>query len=104
MQKPIDINIEDKFKVKDKLVLTGGIDSVYYGKIESGNYLKFNFNGKIITRKIVDVDYFRPPIYLSPEEMKTRFVGLLIECKDNEEFEKIIDSELIRQVAVIYKD
>ena len=104
MQKSININIEDKFKVKGKLVLTGGIDSVYYGEIESGNYLKFNFKGEIITRKIIDVDYFRPPIYLSPEEMKTRFVGLLIGCKDNEELEKIIESESIRQVAVIYKD
>lgn len=103
MEKAFDINIEDKFKVNKGLVLTGGIDAEFYGKIEAGNYLVFNYKGKNITREIVDVDYFRPPIYLEAHEMKTRYAGLLIQCKNDYELEEILDSKLIRQKAGIYK-
>ncbi|WP_299889440.1 hypothetical protein [uncultured Lacinutrix sp.] len=104
MKKFLDINIEDKFKVKTELVLTGIINSKYYGKIESGNYLKFNFKENVITRKIIGVDYFTIPFYLSLDEVKTRNVGLLIEFENEKELKGILDSKTLRQVAEIYKD
>ncbi|MDH7911807.1 hypothetical protein [Winogradskyella sp. SYSU M77433] len=103
MKKILDINLDDKFKSSLGLIITGGIDAQYYGKIESGNYLEFNTGSRKIIRKIKGVDYFRPPHYLDLKDVKTRFLGLLIEWENEEELNMIIESDILRQKAVIYK-
>ena len=100
----LNIFIEDKFKVSKGLILTGGIDAKNYGKIESGYYIKFISNKKTLLRKIIEVDYFRPPHYKDYEDVKIRYVGLLLECENEEEFIEILNSKAIRQESVIYKD
>lgn len=103
MVKLLNITLEDKFKANLGLVISGGVDAQYYGEIESGNYLEFTIGGEKIIRKIKDVDYFRPPHYLNIEEVKTRFTGLLIECENEEELDRIMSLESIRQTGTIWK-
>ncbi|MGH1383605.1 hypothetical protein [Kordia sp.] len=113
MEKFIDIRIEDKFKIgeeiKEKfkvefpLVIMGAIDVQYYGKLEEGNYIKFKIEEQTLLRKIIGIEYLRPSHYLEYMEVKTRGAGLLIECKSEEEFYKILKVESIYQTATIYK-
>ncbi|MBC8756712.1 hypothetical protein H2O64_18710 [Kordia sp. YSTF-M3] len=83
--------------------MTGNIDVKHHGQIEAGNYLEFNLEDVILVRKIIGVDYFRPPHYLDYDEVKTRHAGLLIECDNDEELIQILDAKSIRQTAIIYK-
>ncbi|KAB8151707.1 hypothetical protein EZY14_017540 [Kordia sp. TARA_039_SRF] len=112
MEKFLDIRIEDKFKISDNikekfkveypLIITGIIDAKYYGKLESGNFVELKIESETLIRKIVGVDYFTLPIHANIGEVKTRSVGLLIECESKEGLNKISGVKLIRQTAIIY--
>lgn len=104
MGNTIVIDIEDVFKAKDGLVVTGIIAIKDYGKIEIDNYLEFNLQEKSIKRKIIGVDYFRPPHYVDYVAIKTRTACLLIEYEREEELNKILQTKSIRQTAKIYKE
>lgn len=104
MEKLLNVQIEDKFKVAKGLVLTGIIDVKYYGELETGNYIEFEIEGETLIRKVIAVDYFTLPMSTGYIEIKTRNVGLLIECDNEDELNKILETKSIRQTATIYNN
>lgn len=66
--------------------------------------MEFNYDNKILKRKIKGVEYFRPSHYIDYDDIKVRYVGLLIETNDEIELNQILDLKSIRQNAKIYKD
>lgn len=81
----------------------GAIDAQYHGELEVGNYIEFKVEEQTLLRKIAGIEYLRPSHYLEYMEVKTRGVGLLIECESEEELNKILEVESIYQTATIYK-
>ena len=105
MEKFLDFDIEDKFKISAGLLLTGLIDVEHYGKIKTGNYIGFECDNISLKKKIVGVEMMRRGSLFS--EVPKHFrqgVGLLIEYENEEELLKIMESKTIRQKAIIYKD
>jgi hypothetical protein len=103
VEKLLDIDIEDKFKIKEDIILMGIIDIQYYRKIEIGDYVEFKVETDNLTRKIIGIDHYRSSYYLDYDEIETINVGLLIQCENEEELNQILDAKQIRQTAIIYQ-
>jgi len=86
-----------KFYLNEKFVITGRrivfTGHILDGIINIGNYVEFNFNEELIQRKIKGIELIRDAIQ-NEGVFDRKNTGILIECKNQDEIEKIKNSDL----------
>ena len=85
--------IDDTFRITGRgIVLTGIVKS---GTITIGDFLKFDFNGKVLLRKIIGIEGLTP----ATENQNT---GVLIDSENEKEVEQLYNWKPNKIVGLVF--
>lgn len=94
---------DDKFVIKNKGVVL--ISVIIEGIVLIGDYIEFKCDDLTYKKKIIGIEMIRQGSLFNeiPKHFK-QYVGLLIECTNEDEIIRIGKAKLNRDEAIVYKN